>query len=133
MSEPICAILLHHDEYPLSGLKAVLEGQGVNIRRARTCREAAQLLARAPANCVIFTDLVLPDGKWADVLKLAAGPAGAPVIVVARLVDVRFYVEVIEQGAFDFLAPPFTAREVTHVLRCASDALPRNHPRAGAA
>lgn len=123
MTEPICAILLHEEEYPLSGLKAVMEHQGINICRARSCREAAALLKRA-ASCVIFTDVLLPDGTWADVLNLTAGsPQPVPVVVVARLVDINFYVEVIERGAFDFITPPFTAKDVGHILRSATDTL----------
>ena len=43
------------------------------------------------------------------------------VIVVARVVDTRFYVEAIETGAFDFLAPPFTATDLAYVVRSALD------------
>ena len=42
-------------------------------------------------------------------------------IVVARVVDTRFYVKVIETGAFDFLAPPFEAADLAYVVRSALD------------
>ena len=71
---------------------------------------------------LVFTDTQLPDGTWADVLALAQ-KAKLPVnvIVVARVVDTRFYVEVIETGAFDFLAPPFNATDLAYVVRSAMD------------
>jgi FixJ family two-component response regulator len=43
------------------------------------------------------------------------------VIVVARVVDTRFYVEAIEAGAFDFIVPPFNAADLAYVVRCAVD------------
>ncbi len=42
------------------------------------------------------------------------------VIVVSRLADVRLYVDALQNGAFDFISPPFEARELSYVLRTAS-------------
>jgi FixJ family two-component response regulator len=36
-------------------------------------------------------------------------------------IDTKLYVSVIEGGAFDFMAPPFEARDLAHVVRCAAD------------
>jgi FixJ family two-component response regulator len=68
---------------------------------------------------LIFTDSQLPDGTWADVVRLA-GNARTPtsVIVVSRLVDVRFYLDALENGAFDFIAPPFEPMELAHIVQC---------------
>lgn len=41
-------------------------------------------------------------------------------IVVGRIANVRFYVEVIEGGAFDFISPPFVGSDLAYVLRCAA-------------
>jgi len=38
---------------------------------------------------------------------------------VARVVDTRFYVETIETGAFDSLAPPFAATDLACMVRSA--------------
>jgi FixJ family two-component response regulator len=43
------------------------------------------------------------------------------VIVVSRVVDTRFYVQVIEAGAFDFIAPPFNSTDLAYVVRSAMD------------
>jgi FixJ family two-component response regulator len=64
----------------------------------------------------------MPDGTWADILAVAEKAAEpVNVIVVARVVDTRFYVEAIETGAFDFLAPPFNATDLAYVVRTALD------------
>ena len=39
--------------------------------------------------------------------------------MVSRLVDVGLYVDTMEGGAFDFIVPPLSANELTHVVKCA--------------
>jgi FixJ family two-component response regulator len=69
---------------------------------------------------LVFAEAKLPDGTWADIVKQARG-ARKPVkvIVVSRLVDVSLYVDTMEGGAFDFIVPPLSANELTHVVKCA--------------
>jgi len=43
------------------------------------------------------------------------------VIVVARVVDTGLFLETIETGAFDFIAPPFVATDLEYVVRSALD------------
>jgi DNA-binding NtrC family response regulator len=116
-----CLVLFVHDESePLIALEKALEGQPMHVCHARNCREALGLLVNSKPPHLVFTDTTLPDGTWVDVLALAA-KALAPVnvIVVARWVDIRLYVEVIDCGAFDFLVPPFVPSDLAHVVRCA--------------
>lgn len=63
-----------------------------------------------------------PDGTWADILAVAERAAyPVKVVVVARFVDMRFYVQAMEAGAIDFMVPPFSAADLSHVVRCAAD------------
>ncbi len=118
---PVAAVLLHEQEEPMASLLPGLSELGVKTVRARTCAEAARLLAGAPGPQLLFCDAVLPDGTWADALNLASRAAvPVNVIIVARFVNIRFYVEVIERGAFDFITPPFVLTDLCHVVRCAA-------------
>ena len=93
MREGISALLVHDEAEPLGALQAALEGLSVRTYHARSCREAMRLLEQSTSPHVVFTDPMLPDGTWADVVRLAAkAPAATNVIVVGRLADVRFYV-----------------------------------------
>ncbi|MBZ5560827.1 MAG: response regulator [Acidobacteriia bacterium] len=120
MTERISVLLVHLDGPHMAPLEASLEDQPVVILRAQTCLEAAKILAGPEPPHLVFVDAALPDGSWADVIALSKN-ASVPVnvIIVARLVDTRFYVEVIEAGAYDFIAPPFRSSDLHHVLRCA--------------
>ncbi len=114
------ALLVYGQAEHLEVLKRELEAQSIRTSRARTSRQALRIFERLNPPPLVFTDVALPDGTWADVLAHAA-KATTPVnvIVVSRLVDPKTYVEVIERGAFDFVAPPFGSSELAHVVRCA--------------
>jgi DNA-binding NtrC family response regulator len=122
MTERITALLVHQNSETLATLKGALERQGMCIIHAQSRAQAKRLLGGLNPAPLVFTDTQLPDGTWADVLALAQ-KAKLPVnvIVVARVVDTRFYVDVIETGAFDFLAPPFNAIDLAYVVRSAMD------------
>lgn len=121
MPEETRALMLHSRRDPLRTLTQALERQGVKTVQACNCAEASRLLQGFEPPELLFTDTKLPDGNWADAIRLAQ-KAAAPVnvIVVSRLVDVRLYVEALEAGAFDFIAPPFEDSELAHVVRCAA-------------
>ena len=122
MTEKIPALLVYQNSETLATLKSLLERQGVHVLQAESRAEAKRLLGGLNPVPLVFTDTQLPDGTWADILAVAAEAAQAVnVIVVARVVDTRFYVEAIETGAFDFLAPPFMATDLAYVVRSALD------------
>jgi len=122
MKEEISTLLVQNEVEPLDTLELVLRDQSIKTCRAYSCQGASLELACGNPVHLVFTDATLPDGTWRDVLALAArAPTPVDVIVVARLVDVRLYLEVIESGAFDFITPPFAACDVAHVIRCAAD------------
>ncbi len=122
MKERISTLLVHQESDTLRSLKAALERQGVRVIQAESCAQAKRMLGGVNPAPLVFTDTQMPDGTWVDILAVAEkAPQHVNVIVVARVVDTRFYVEAIEAGAFDFIAPPFTATDLAHVIRCAAD------------
>lgn len=120
MENRISALVVHQNSETLAMLKAALERQGVCVTQAESRAQAKRMLAGLNPAPLVFTDTELSDGNWADILAVAE-QASQPVnvIVVARVVDTRFYVEAIETGAFDFLAPPFVATDLAYVVRSA--------------
>ncbi len=116
------ALLVHQNSDTLRALKSVLEHQGMHVAQASSCAQAKRMLGGLDPAELVFTDVNLPDGTWADILAVAEKtPVPVNVIVVARVVDTRFYVEAIEAGAFDFIAPPFGATDLAYVVRSATD------------
>ena len=132
MKKPISALLVYDQSNSLDALKLALELQFIRTLQAQNCREAWHALSGANPPHLVFTGTTLADGTWAEVLVLAArAPAFVNVIVVGGLPDTKFYVQVIERGAFDFIAPPFAGPELAHVVRCAAaNVLSRRNARA---
>jgi DNA-binding NtrC family response regulator len=122
MSEKISVLLVSGEPESFAPLKSLLQSQSLETREVPSCGEALLVLWGKQPPHLVFTDTQLPDGTWAEVISLA-GKAQAPsnVIVVSRLVDVKLYVEAIERGAFDFITPPFEARELRHIVRRATE------------
>ena len=117
MREEISAVLLHQPAESQRLLKRALEGRSIKVNWLQNYREALPLLREADPPHLVFTEALLPDGTWADVVKLALEALKpVKVIVVSRLIDVGLYVQTIGGGAFDFIVPPATSDELAHVL-----------------
>jgi len=134
MQGEIAVLLVYDQAEPLAALRLLLESQSFKTSRSRNCQETSRELQQPDPPLVVFTDTTLPDGTWREVVALAAkATAPVSVIVVGRLVDVPFYIEVIESGAVDFVAPPFAPFDLNHVTRCAAqNALDRRQGLTGA-
>lgn len=129
MSEKISALLVHNPGSSLGGLETALENQQIQTFRACSCGDVLRLLKKPDAPQLIFTDINLPDGTWADVLGLAEKARNPTcVIVVSPHVDIKLYITALERGAFDFIVPPFLASDLAHIVQCAAGSLFRRGP-----
>jgi DNA-binding NtrC family response regulator len=122
MRDKVTALLIFYQSQPLGDIEAALARLAIRTKRAQTLAEARHVLSRVNPPVLAFTESKLPDGNWSDVLSLSQR-ASAPVnvIVVGREIDTQMYASAIEIGAFDFIAPPFEAADLAHVVRCAAD------------
>ena len=124
MKEKISVLLLHQSTDSQRLLKKSLEGRSIKVNWLKTCGEALSPLREADPPLLVFTEALLPDGNWADVVKLALGALKpVKVIVVSPLVDIKLYMDTMEGGAFDFIVPPMTSDELAHVLSCAVESV----------
>lgn len=123
MKEGSCVLMVSSDGGTHVALRKVLSAAGVPVRLVRTCAEARAILESFGNPVALFSDIMLADGTWADVLDLATeGDRQVPVIVVSRVVDIDLYINALEKGASDFIVPPFYHQDISHVLKCAVQA-----------
>jgi DNA-binding NtrC family response regulator len=117
----IGTLLVHNDNGAMCELEQILSSQSLKVLSAHSCAEVTSLLAKPNPPHLIFTAPELPDGSWAHVLNSAAS-ASAPtnVIVVVGFDDIKLYLEAMQCGAFDLISPPFSAFDITHVVRSAT-------------
>lgn len=121
MTKEILALLVSAEPDSSQRLQRELSRQSVKTRQVRTCTEAKQFIERENKPDIIFSDASMPDGTWADILKMARKEqTSAEVVVVSRLPDTKLYMDVMDGGGFDFIAPPFSQTELAHVVQSAT-------------
>lgn len=134
MGEHPSILLVYERSAAMDQLKSELNKQSIQPARAHTCEQARHLMDETEPH-LVFTEVNLPDGTWADLVRFADKSASsANIIVVSALADMKLYVRVIEHGAFDFVTPPFESFGLGHVVRSAMlDAVGRRSERTVAA
>ncbi|MCI8392099.1 MAG: response regulator transcription factor [Roseburia sp.] len=89
-------------------LERVLKKEGYQVLRAYSGTEALLLLEKQRPDLILL-DLMLPGMSGEELLPHLAG---IPVIAVSAKTDVTDRVEILLQGAADYLAKPFDIREL---------------------
>ncbi len=110
-------------------LQAALELQGIATSTNESPLEALRQFQKRNEELLVFTNVTTPAGNWSDVLRLFE-KAKIPVIVVSRTVDINVYIDAMEEGAADFIVPPFANAELSCVVH---NALSRARASAGKA
>jgi DNA-binding NtrC family response regulator len=132
--ERIRVLLVHDHPEPMGSLERALEEQRIETENAGTCHEANKALGGLHPPHLVFAAARLSDGSWQDIV-LMAGRAVVPVnvIVVSESVDIPFYLEAIQAGAFDFIVPPMSSADFAYIVGSAIDnALRRRNSRSPA-
>ena len=103
-------ILIVDDEVGIHrGVQRALEPQGYSIETAATLEEGLQKIRQAKFDLVLL-DVMLPDGRGIDLVAPAHEiDPDIVVIIVTGYATVELAVDAIKQGAYDFIAKPFSA------------------------
>ena len=104
-----------------TALVDILEECGLEPVIASNVEETGNILARRPAH-VVFCEDILPDGSFREILRLVkTTQPEIQVVVSSKLGDVEEYIEAMNLGAFDFIAPPYRGNDVVSVVDSACD------------
>src|SRR5579859_6434418 len=111
-------ILLVDDEKPIRELMVpFLEELGHETQSAATVTEGLEKVEALRPDAILL-DVNLPDGTGIDFFyKLQKIHPEALVVLITANVDVKAAVEVIKQGAEDYLAKPLNLDELEVLLR----------------
>ena len=113
-------ILLIEDEDAIASFMSKgLASEGHTIRRAATATEGASLAVTHEFDLVLL-DLMLPDAPGNEALaRIRAIKPDVPVIVVSALGQTEDKVELLDNGADDYLVKPFAFAELAARVRAA--------------
>jgi DNA-binding NtrC family response regulator len=104
------------DEENRSLLLDILGQCGAKSVIARSVDEVQTILAERSVN-LVFCDKVLPGGGFHYVLLLTKTIGGGiPLVLSSPLGELDSYLQAIESGVFDFIAPPFHAADVNSII-----------------
>lgn len=89
-------------------LEELLTGEGYEVARAYSGTEALMLLERRRPDLMLL-DRMLPGMQGEEVLKRVSG---VPIIVLSARSEVEGKVELLMNGAMDYVTKPFDSREL---------------------
>jgi DNA-binding response OmpR family regulator len=106
------------DEAEISDvLKAYFEREGMIVDVCTSVADALPALERAEPD-VLLLDVTLPDGSGLDILRAASAPGKRiPTIMLTARAEELDRVVGLELGADDYIAKPFSPREVVARVR----------------
>ena len=112
------SILIVDDEARLAEVLAVgLEGRGFEAAFACSADAALGHVATQRVDLVL-TDLRMPGLSGQELLRrLRAEHPGLPVVIMTAYASVRDAVELVKEGAFDYVAKPFDLDEVVTTIQ----------------
>jgi DNA-binding NtrC family response regulator len=97
-----------------TSLLDILGQCGLQPKSVASLSDVRDVLSRSPVH-LLFCEDVLPDGDFRDALWLAKA-TGVPLVVTSLLGELDEYLEAMELGAFDFIAPPYRQAEVESIV-----------------
>ena len=112
-------LVVSPDDRDHRSLHHILE-RDCKLHRAAGRRDALSLVRRYRPK-VVICDQLLNDGDWRDLLADLQTEKEMPTMIVSsRLADDRLWAEVLNLGGYDLLMKPFTAEEVSLVVKMAA-------------
>src|SRR5512140_1164370 len=103
MSEKPLVLVVDDEPIILNLVKDILAPEGYQIETASNGKEALRALQVHPFD-VVLTDMMMPDMTGMELVQyLRLHNPGTPVIVFTGFANYEDAVEVVRQGAFDYL------------------------------
>lgn len=125
-SKPDRIIVVDDDAELRSLLQRFLNEHGYNVRVAADGKQLTQMLSREPADAIVL-DLMMPGEDGLAICRRLRGQSDdTPILMLTARGDPMDRILGLEMGADDYLAKPFTPRELVARL---SAILRRTAPR----
>ena len=117
MNEKARILIIDDDEAILDSCTQVLEKVGYVVKGARDGIEGLQFLKSESFHSVLL-DLKLPGADGMEILgHIREDSPETPVIIITGYASVESAVEAMRQGAFDYVAKPFSPKELRIIVK----------------
>jgi len=110
----VSSILVVDDEAVIrEGMRRILESEGFRVETSASGRAAVEKIQEREFD-VVITDLKMPGMDGIEVLKaIKILQPDVPVIIITGYATVDTAVEAMKNGAFDYIAKPFSPEQIT--------------------
>ena len=128
MSRP--PILVVEDDTKATGLiRLYLEHAGYAVETATDGRAALERTAREPAPRLVVLDVMLPGLDGLEVCRRLRASSDLPIILVTALTGEEDKLAGLDLGADDYVAKPFSPRELVARVRAVLRRSPSDEPK----
>ena len=116
MNRPLSTLIVDDDEAFVDSLSDFLKGKGFFVLSGKTAHEGVEKFERHQPPLVLL-DQNLPDMEGVQVCRkiLAINPA-VKIIFITAFATVRYAVDAMEAGAFNYLSKPFDLNELLIIM-----------------
>lgn len=111
-------ILIEPDDSVRDALTVLLRGEGWEVREATDCQELARRIESAAGQggvSAVISESTLPDCSPGEILELCSNH-GITVVFTGHNLSLQGAVDLIRQGAADFLDKPFPQGRLLDLL-----------------
>ncbi len=109
-------LLLEDDPAIASTVVFALEREGYSVAHCTLLRQARSAIAAQPFDALVL-DIGLPDGNGLDLCSEVRKSSGTPVLMLSARGEELDRILGLELGADDYLAKPFSPRELVARIR----------------
>ncbi len=119
--------IIDDDQAMLKSLSLLLTMEGYSVCTYESAGAFLDAIKHHACGCVV-TDMNMPGMSGLDLLiVMKEQNISLPTIVITAVCDVRFSVNAMKQGAFDFFEKPFDVKALLTSIRSASMQAPTCH------
>jgi len=115
---PLHVLLVEDDRELRATLRDALQVEGYRVSTAATLSEGLALIGHAGVELVVL-DLALPDGDGEQLLATLRRDRNWPVLVISARDATEHKIRLLDAGADDYLAKPFSVAELLARMRVA--------------
>lgn len=112
------ALVVEDDREIRTLMQSSLGVEGFDVQTAVSISEASALLQHDPPDLVIL-DLGLPDGDGAQLVREIRRRSAVPIVIVSARHQESQKIQVLDEGADDYLTKPFSVGELLARIRVA--------------
>lgn len=121
MEKTVNVLVIDDEQIVLDSIRKLLKRDNYTVHTALSVPEALKVMKNTAVD-VILTDLMMPEVDGLELMAMVKKEhPNLPVIMITGYATINTALQATQLGAFDYIAKPFSKKELLGVLKRASD------------